>query len=79
MQLNSACIPPALQAYQRHGFAQRLLDFVMRYAAETACRAVYLHVAGFNNAAISFYQRAGFRQMAVLPDFYTIRCCRCPC
>jgi hypothetical protein len=34
---------------------------------------VYLHVASFNQAALSFYRRAGFKECAVLPDFYTIR------
>lgn len=64
---------PLAQPYQRHGIARRLLDFVLRYAAETACRAVYLHVASFNLPALAFYQRAGFQELAVLPNFYTIR------
>lgn len=62
------------QPYQRHGIARRLLDQVFRHAAETACRAVYLHVATFNQAALAFYRRAGFRELAVLPGFYCIRC-----
>ncbi|EFN59486.1 hypothetical protein CHLNCDRAFT_138102 [Chlorella variabilis] len=66
------------EPYQRHGIARRLLDFVLRYAAETACRAVYLHVASFNLPALAFYQRAGFQELAVLPNFYTIRTGRQP-
>ncbi|KAL4419168.1 hypothetical protein ABPG77_004891 [Micractinium sp. CCAP 211/92] len=66
------------EAYQRQGIARRLLDFALRYAAETACRAVYLHVADFNQAARAFYARAGFRELAVLPNFYIIRTGRQP-
>ncbi len=62
-----------MQPWQRRGIARRLLDFVLRHAAETACRAVYLHVASFNQAALSFYQRAGFQQLAVIPNFYCIK------
>ncbi|PSC76873.1 histone acetyltransferase MCC1-like isoform B [Micractinium conductrix] len=66
------------EAYQHCGIARRLLEFALRYAAETACRAVYLHVAEFNTAAQAFYAAAGFRQLAVLPGFYTIRTGRQP-
>ena len=60
-------------AHQRRGLARRLLDTALRHAAGAACAAVYLHVAAFNEAAMAFYRRAGFRQLAVLPGFYTIK------
>ena len=60
-------------AYQRRGIAHRLLGRALQHAARAACRAVYLHVAAFNDAALAFYARAGFRQLATLPGFYTIR------
>lgn len=66
------------EAYQRQGIALRLLRFALSYAAETACRAIYLHVASFNTAARAFYGRAGFQELAVLPDFYIIRTGRQP-
>ena len=71
----AACVffLPPVQVYQRQGIAHRLLGFALNYAAETACRAVYLHVAAFNQAARAFYARAGFRELALLPNFYTIR------
>ncbi|KAL4431127.1 hypothetical protein ABPG75_006383 [Micractinium tetrahymenae] len=71
-------VAEASGAYQRQGIARRLLDFALKYAAETACRAVYLHVATFNQAARAFYARAGFRELALLPDFYIIRTGRQP-
>ena len=60
------------QPYQRHGIARRLLDLALRYAAQSACRAVYLHVASFNEPALRLYRSAGFAELAVLPGFYTI-------
>jgi ribosomal protein S18 acetylase RimI-like enzyme len=67
-----------MQAFQRRGIARRLLDSMMRSAAEAGCRAVYLHVARFNDAARAFYRAAGFSELAVLPSFYTIRTARQP-
>lgn len=60
------------QPYQRHGIARRLLDLALRYAAQSACRAIYLHVASFNEPALRLYRSAGFAELAVLPGFYTI-------
>lgn len=66
-------LPLPAQAYQRQGIARLLLDRVLAHAAQAGCHAVYLHVASFNQAAIAFYRRAGFRQLAHLPGFYTIK------
>lgn len=65
--------PPRSQGYQRHGIARRLLDLALRDAAQAACRAVYLHVASFNEPALRLYRSAGFAELAVLPGFYTIK------
>ena len=45
--------------HRRRGVAQRLLQEALRYANQAndyRCRAVYLHVITYNQAAIKFYR-----------------------
>lgn len=55
------------------GIASTLIQSAVRYAAQRAARAVYLHVISYNVPAICLYARAGFREAAVLRKFYNIR------
>lgn len=64
---------PLRQSYRNAGIASRLVRLVVRHAAEAGCRCVYLHVISYNTTAIAFYRRLGFRDVALLPNFYVIR------
>ena len=46
---------------------------VVQYAKSQWCRAVYLHVAAYNTAAMALYARNGFAEVAKLPQFYSIK------
>jgi GNAT superfamily N-acetyltransferase len=47
-------------------------------AAAGRCRAVFLHVIAYNNAALGLYSRQGFAVVARLPAFYNIATGRQP-
>lgn len=54
------------------GIAMDLLKLVRYRAIEQAAAVMYLHVAAYNDAAIAFYLRHGFRRAALLKRFYSI-------
>lgn len=49
-----------LQAYQREGIGQFLLDFALQFANENQAKYIWLGVWEKNTKAISFYQKNGF-------------------
>ncbi len=49
-----------LPAHRNRGFGSQLLDWVRQHASESGANALWLHVFGDNQAAVAFYQRAGF-------------------
>lgn len=57
---------------QRQGIAMDLLKLVQYRAVEQVAAVMYLHVAAYNDAAIAFYSRHGFRRAALLKGFYSI-------
>jgi hypothetical protein len=75
--LTASPLPPPLfaskQEWRKAGIATKLVQRVVHCAAAAGCRAVYLHVISYNTPAMAFYQRLGFRELALLPDFYVIR------
>lgn len=54
------------------GIAMDLLKLVWHQAVEQAAAVLYLHVAAYNDAAVAFYARHGFRRAALLKGFYLI-------
>lgn len=54
------------------GIGSQLLAQVLERARSLQCLAVSLHVIDYNAAAIAFYQRHGFKELALLHDFYYI-------
>ena len=59
---------------RRRGVAAALLQRVVAELTERGCRACYLHVITYNQAAQRFYLAQGFAQQAQLANFYLIRC-----
>jgi ribosomal protein S18 acetylase RimI-like enzyme len=52
---------------QRRGIGSRLLDAVLAAAAGAGCRSVWLTTTNDNLDALRFYQRRGFRLLALRP------------
>ena len=56
---------------QGRGLARELLTLHLRRLAGLGIRAVFLEVDEHNAPAIRLYQRAGFREVARRPNYYT--------
>jgi ribosomal protein S18 acetylase RimI-like enzyme len=61
--INYLAVDPARQ---RKGFGRALMDETARRLRALGCPKINLQVRGENTAAVSFYQRIGFREDAVL-------------
>jgi ribosomal-protein-alanine N-acetyltransferase len=51
------------EAYRRRGVAGRLLQRVLDGLRRRGCRQVFLEVRASNTAAITLYEKAGFREI----------------
>ena len=61
------CIDPELR---RLGCGRRLLDVMLSKAQEAEVNKVFLEVRPTNSAALYLYEKAGFEQVGILPDYY---------
>ncbi|KAK6936530.1 GNAT domain [Dillenia turbinata] len=62
-----------IETYRNLGIASSLIREVIKYARSiSSCRAVYLHVISYNNAAICLYEKMSFKCIRKLHDFYYI-------
>ncbi|PNH01292.1 hypothetical protein TSOC_012830 [Tetrabaena socialis] len=52
------------------GIARSLLGLVHQHAVGMRCRAIFLHVISYNDAAMRLYGGSGYQAMAQLPNFY---------
>lgn len=57
-------------AYRRQGVATTLLNALLKSAKEEGASRVLLEVRVSNEAAITLYEKAGFRRLCVRPRFY---------
>lgn len=64
------CVDPA---YQRRGYAQRILDQLMQLALRHHASIVFLEVRPTNLAARYLYTRNGFSQIALRRGYYPAR------
>ncbi len=55
---------------RHHQKGRMLLDYLVAYACEHHARFITLEVRRSNEAAISLYERGGFRQVGVRPSYY---------
>ncbi|GAV88751.1 Acetyltransf_1 domain-containing protein [Cephalotus follicularis] len=61
------------ETYRNLGIATSLIREVIKYASSIpTCRAVYLHVISYNNAAMRLYQKMSFKRVRRLQGFYLI-------
>ena len=60
------------EQYRHLGVASQLIHKVIQYAQSRLCRAVYLHVVDYNQAALNLYARNSFQVLATLRNFYHI-------
>ena len=60
------------EQYRHLGVASQLIQKVIQYAQGRLCRAVYLHVIDYNEAALNLYARNKFEVLATLRNFYHI-------
>ena len=62
--------------FRRHGVAADLLKHTVAFFRSVynpaATAALYLHVADYNAAALSFYLKNGFTSISYIPSFYCI-------
>ena len=56
--------------YQQQGIASQLLTDMMQICQATGAERVLLEVREDNHAAIAFYQKHGFEQIAVRKNYY---------
>lgn len=61
------CIDPK---FRQLGYGEKLLDELLRRAAQAEVREVFLEVRPSNEAAIELYRKKGFRLIASRPAYY---------
>ena len=61
------------EQYRHLGVASHLIQKVIQYAQGQLCRAVYLHVIDYNEAALNLYARNNFEVLATLRNYYHIQ------
>ncbi|BDA41021.1 probable N-alpha-acetyltransferase 50 [Coccomyxa sp. Obi] len=61
-----------LEPVRHRGIGSKLLAAILEQAKERCCSSVYLHVIEYNAAAIAFYKRNRFQEIALLHNFYFI-------
>ena len=59
--------------YQRLGYGDRLLDEILMRARAAKIKEIFLEVRPSNEAAITLYQKKGFRKIAYRPAYYQAR------
>lgn len=64
------CVDPL---YRQLGYGETLLDEIMACAKAADVRQVFLEVRPSNEAALSLYQKKGFRHVANRPEYYQAR------
>ncbi len=61
------------EAYRHLGYASEMIDFVKTYAFDILhCRMLYAETFISNTSACRLFESQGFKQTAVLPDWYWV-------
>ena len=67
LHLLNICIAPV---YQKKGYGQCLLDWLISFAREKTIKTLYLEVRSSNTSAIYLYESTGFNEMGCRPSYY---------
>ena len=60
-------------SYQNQGFGGQLLKEILGYSRIHKVQRMFLEVRPSNQFAIQLYERAGFNQLGIRPDYYRKR------
>ena len=66
-ELDNLAVSPA---WRRRGIAGQLLQAAWKHASERGVSAMFLEVRRSNGAALRLYQRSGFLEAGVRPNYY---------
>ena len=67
VSLLNICIAPE---YQKKGYAQGLLKWLISYVKEKNIKTLYLEVRSSNHAAIHLYESMGFNEIGIRENYY---------
>ncbi len=67
LHLLNICIAPA---YQKKGYGQLLLDWLIDFARKNNIKTLYLEVRSSNRVAIQLYETSGFNEVGCRPAYY---------
>ncbi|MDX2023414.1 MAG: ribosomal protein S18-alanine N-acetyltransferase [Deltaproteobacteria bacterium] len=56
---------------RRRGHARKLIQHMLAFGRQAACRVVMLEVRRSNEAALALYREFGFRSVGVRPGYYS--------
>ena len=59
--------------YRREGLGRRLVEWLEKAALVAGISAVFLEVRGSNRGAQAFYERLGYRKLALIAHYYQRR------
>ena len=66
-RLNLLAVKPE---YRRGGLGHKLVKWLETSALTAGISVIYLEVRATNQPALAFYQKLGYRQVAVVPGYY---------
>lgn len=52
--------------YKNNGYGKRLIDEISKFAKENECQRIELNCWSFNDGALKFYDKLGFKQQRVI-------------
>ena len=61
------CVSPETR---RQGYGELMLADLLQLARERRAESIYLEVRPSNQAAIRLYEKTGFREIGIRPDYY---------
>jgi len=67
LHLLNICISPMIK---NQGYGQSMLNWLISNAKDYNCKTIYLEVRASNHAAIYLYEKTGFNEVGLRPNYY---------
>ncbi len=67
VHLLNICVSPE---YQKCGFGQAIITWLIDFSANNSSKTIYLEVRSSNNSAINLYNKLGFNEIGIRPNYY---------